>query len=81
MNINVSSYRKYALYSFLCNFSDMLHFKQIIKYVIHLVQQLLVLVSDCDKISQSGVLDTCIGDHMPIYRTRKLQEVSLVNIT
>lgn len=61
----------------------MFHFKQLICDFTRVCNTAattidLILVSDKEKISQSGVVDTCISDHSLIYCTRKVHK-SFIN--
>jgi hypothetical protein len=82
MNTNISSLKKCTLYSSFCDFINMFHFKQLVNNFTRVCKSSsstidLILVSDCDNIVQSGVLDICISDHQPVYCTRKLSKTAI----
>lgn len=75
-NTNCSSTGSCSLVNSLNSLCDMFSFKQIIKDFTRIASTSttidLILVTDPDKISQSGVIDCCISDHLMTFCTRKV---------
>ena len=81
-NTNVSKTRRCKLVRSLFDFMNFFNFSQIISDVTRISKTSssvidLILVSDFDKISQSGVLDIGISDHCLKYCTRKILKTTL----
>ena len=74
-----SSHRKCPLVTKLKSICAMFSLKQIIQDFTRISSSSttidLILVSDCEKISQSGVIDCCISDHQMTFCTRKIHKV------
>ena len=71
-----------VLQSSLKSFMHMFNFKQLIQDFTIISNASssvidLILVSDCDKVVQSGVLKTSFSDHFAIYCTRKISRPSI----
>jgi endonuclease/exonuclease/phosphatase family metal-dependent hydrolase len=78
-NTDVSSDKSYPLLKCFKSFIHMFHFNQLISEPTRICSTSsttidLILVSDHDKISQSGVISTSFSDHNMIYCTRKLSK-------
>ena len=74
-NTNVACQSKCSLNSTLKYFCDLFSLKQLISEHTRIYSSTiidLILVSDCHKISQSGVIDCNISDHQLIFCTRKI---------
>ena len=78
-NTDVSSEQSCTIFQNFKNFTQMFNFKQLIAEATRICKSTsttidLILVSDPDKISQSGVIHTCFSDHRLIYCTRKISK-------
>ena len=83
-NTNVSKTCKCALVKNLTAFIELFNFSQLIHDFTRICNTSsstidLILVSDSDKISQSGVVDVCISDHSLIFCTRKVTKLHIGN--
>ena len=81
-NTDVSLCSTGVLQSSLKSFMHMSNFKQLIQDFTRISNTSssvidLILVSDCDKVVQSGVLKTSLSDHFAIYCTRKISRPSI----
>ena len=73
-----------TLYSHLSNFMNMFNMRQIIKEPTRITNSSsslldLILTTDSDRITQSGVIDFGISDHSAIFCTRKINKGCKIN--